>query len=128
MQSFSYKNKGFMAEIGKRTAVANIFGRNLHGLVAWMIWRSFYLSGLPTLKKKARVLTDWNADLLFGHDVTMIKMLAHRRSYFSDQGHNSSQKTMKPSEVGLSSPHMAQKNNNSFNSEREGKSHTTHAA
>lgn len=38
MESFSYKNKGFMAEIGKRTAVANVFGRNLHGLLAWMLW------------------------------------------------------------------------------------------
>ncbi len=80
MESFTYKNKGFMAEIGKRTAVANIMGRNLHGTIAWMLWRSFYLSGLPTLSKKARVVSDWTIDLVFGHDVAMIKLLEQRRS------------------------------------------------
>ena len=80
MRSFAYKNKGFMAEIGKRNAVANIFGRNLRGTIAWMLWRSFYLSGLPTSNKKVRVISDWTIDLIFGHDVTMVKILEQRRS------------------------------------------------
>jgi NADH:ubiquinone reductase (H+-translocating) len=43
-----------MAEIGKRTGVATLFGFKVHGFVAWWLWRTFYLANLPTIKK------NWN--------------------------------------------------------------------
>ena len=74
-ESFDYKTKGMMAEIGKRTGVATMFdGRiKLHGFIAWWLWRTFYLSNLPTKKKKLRVMTDWTMDLFFKPDVAKIK-------------------------------------------------------
>jgi NADH:ubiquinone reductase (H+-translocating) len=36
-----YKTKGMMAEIGKRTGVATLFGLRIRGCVAW--WRTYYL-------------------------------------------------------------------------------------
>lgn len=71
---FDYKTKGMMAEIGKRTGVAILFGRiKLHGFLAWWMWRTYYLSNLPTAKKKLKVMGDWTSDLLSKPDVAMIK-------------------------------------------------------
>jgi NADH dehydrogenase len=76
---FDYKTRGMMAEIGKKTGVALLFGFKLHGFVAWLIWRSYYLSNLPTLRKKARVLSDWTMDMIVSPDVSMI------RSYYLEK-------------------------------------------
>jgi NADH dehydrogenase len=70
---FDYKTKGMMAEIGKRTGVATLFGIRLHGFIAWWIWRTYYLSNLPTIKKKLKVMGDWTMDLIYTPDVAMIK-------------------------------------------------------
>ncbi|MGB6464434.1 MAG: NAD(P)/FAD-dependent oxidoreductase [Nitrosotalea sp.] len=71
--SFSYKSRGIMAQIGKRKGVGILFGMKTHGLLAWMLWRSYYLSHLPTFEKKLRVLTDWSIDLFFKPDITRLK-------------------------------------------------------
>ena len=62
-----------MTEIGKRTDVATLFGIKIHGLLAWWIWRTYYLGNLPTMNKKLRAMGDWISDLLFKPDVTMVK-------------------------------------------------------
>ena len=72
-QKFDYKTKGMMAEIGKRTGVAELFGYKIHGFIAWWLWRTFYLSNLPTIKKKLKVMGDWTMDLIYKPDVAMIK-------------------------------------------------------
>jgi NADH dehydrogenase len=72
-QKFDYKTKGMMAEIGKRTGVATLFGFKVHGFGAWWLWRTFYLANLPTLKKKLKVMGDWTMDLVYKPDVAMIK-------------------------------------------------------
>jgi NADH:ubiquinone reductase (H+-translocating) len=70
---FDYKTRGMMAEIGKRTGVATLFGFKVHGFLAWWIWRTYYLSNLPTMKKKLKVMGDWTMDLIYRPDVAMIK-------------------------------------------------------
>jgi NADH dehydrogenase len=87
-----YKTKGMMAEIGKRTGVATLFGLSIRGFVAWWLWRTYYLLNLPTTKKKLKVMGDWTSDLLFPPDVAMIK-----RSDTGDLGYP--QKT-KPTSMG----------------------------
>ncbi|HYZ49551.1 MAG TPA: FAD-dependent oxidoreductase, partial [Nitrososphaeraceae archaeon] len=72
---FDYKTKGMMASIGKRTGIGNLLGIEVQGLLAWLIWRSYYLVHLPTLQKKIRVLADWTLDMFFKRDVTMLKTL-----------------------------------------------------
>ncbi len=72
-KEFRYKSKGMMAQIGRRSGVAQLFGYNFHGFVAWWLWRTFYLYNLPTTDKKLKVIGDWTADLFFKPDMTMIK-------------------------------------------------------
>ncbi|HXH49157.1 MAG TPA: NAD(P)/FAD-dependent oxidoreductase [Terriglobia bacterium] len=66
---FVFKTIGLLAAIGKRTGVANIFGVNFSGFIAWWLWRTIYLSKLPRFEKKVRVALDWTLDLLFSKDL-----------------------------------------------------------
>ena len=73
-KEFNYKTKGMMAQIGKRTGVAILFGKiKIHGFLAWWLWRSYYLLNLPTSKKKLKVIGDWTFDLVFKPDVSQIQ-------------------------------------------------------
>jgi NADH dehydrogenase len=72
-KKFDYKTKGMMAQIGKRTGVATLFGTKVRGFTAWWLWRTYYLAQLPTTKKKLKVMGDWTSDLFFKPDVAMIK-------------------------------------------------------
>ena len=74
-----YKTRGTMATIGKRVGIAKIFGFKFTGLIAWWMWRTFYLSKLPTLKKKLRIIGDWSIELIFYTDVSMIKGYVEER-------------------------------------------------
>ena len=79
MISFDYKTRGVMAEIGKRTGVGDLLGLKVHGFVAWWLWRSYYLSNLPTIEKKVRVMVDWSIDLFFKRDVTRIRTFTEEK-------------------------------------------------
>jgi len=62
---FIYDTKGSMAKIGKTDGVALLFGHEFRGIIAWFIWKQYYLSTLPTNEKKIRVGLDWFVDLFF---------------------------------------------------------------
>jgi len=66
---FVFSTLGQLAAIGKRTGVAQMFGLNFSGFVAWWLWRTIYLSKLPRFEKKCRVALDWSLDLLFSKDL-----------------------------------------------------------
>jgi NADH dehydrogenase len=73
MKPFSFSTVGQLAAIGQRAGVANIFGINFSGFVAWWLWRTIYLSKLPRFEKKLRVALDWTLDLLFGKDLVQFQ-------------------------------------------------------
>jgi NADH dehydrogenase len=72
---FRFKTLGLLASIGRRTGVANILGVNFSGFVAWVLWRTIYLSKLPRFEKKVRVALDWLLDLVFSKDLVQFQML-----------------------------------------------------
>jgi len=72
---FVYESKGQMAIIGKRTGIASFLGMNIHGIVAWILWRNVYLSKIPTWDKRFRVFLDWAADILFDRDISRLKFM-----------------------------------------------------
>lgn len=69
VKAFRFAALGQLAAIGRRTGVANVFGINFSGFVAWWLWRTIYLSKLPRAEKKLRVALDWTLDLLFSKDL-----------------------------------------------------------
>ena len=77
-EKFVYTPRGQMAVIGKRSAIASIFGIHLHGLFAWLLWRTIYLSKIPRLDKKVRILLDWTIDLFFDRDIARLKVMREK--------------------------------------------------
>src|SRR5574337_101127 len=72
LKPFVYHNKGVMATIGKRTGVALLNGKKIRGFSAWLLWRTFYWSHLPTREKKIKVGFDWLLSLLFRADIMTV--------------------------------------------------------
>jgi NADH:ubiquinone reductase (H+-translocating) len=69
---FRYRSKGQLVSLGHRNAVGVALGVPVSGFPGWFAWRTYYLSRLPTLLRKARVAADWTLDLLFPPDVALL--------------------------------------------------------
>jgi len=78
---FSFRTIGQLASLGRRTGVAQVFGLQFSGFVAWWMWRTIYLMKLPRLEKRLRVALDWTWDLVFSKD--LVKFLSRRKQTIS---------------------------------------------
>jgi NADH dehydrogenase len=72
-RAFRYRPRGAMAAIGHRKGVADIFGVPLSGLPAWLLWRAYYLSQMPTLGRKLRIFVEWTWGMFFPNDITHLR-------------------------------------------------------
>lgn len=72
LQSFKFTGLGELASIGHRSAVANMFGVNFSGFLAWFMWRTVYLLKLPGIDRKLRVMSEWTFDLFFPRDINLL--------------------------------------------------------
>ena len=71
--AFAYRAIGKLGALGRRSAVAEILGVKLSGVVPWLLWRTIYLMKMPGLDRKIRVATDWFLDLILPPDIVQIK-------------------------------------------------------
>jgi NADH dehydrogenase len=71
-QPFRYKTQGLLATIGRRRAVAEVFGMRFSGITAWLLWRTIYLGMTPGGQKKVRVALDWTLDAFFSKDIVQL--------------------------------------------------------
>lgn len=56
---FAYKDRGVMATIGRRAAVAQVFGVQLNGFLAWVLWLTVHLVWLIGFRNRMLVLVNW---------------------------------------------------------------------
>jgi NADH dehydrogenase len=56
---FAYKDKGSLATIGRKAAVAEVGRVRMSGLVAWLAWLSIHIFFLIGFRNRAVVLFDW---------------------------------------------------------------------
>ena len=75
-RGFHFDSLGALCVVGHQTACAELRvpfvpGKFLRfsGLFAWLVWRGIYLSKLPGLERKIRVLMDWTIELFFPRDI-----------------------------------------------------------
>ena len=61
---FDYEPRGSLASIGHYDAVAEIYGRPVSGLFAWLLWRGVYLGMVPGFATKARIALNWAFDYI----------------------------------------------------------------
>jgi NADH dehydrogenase len=48
-------------------------GIPLSGLTAWLLWRAYYLSQMPTFGRKLRIFVEWTWGMLFPNDITHLR-------------------------------------------------------
>ena len=59
-QPFRFHDKGTMATIGRRAAIAELPGRiRLHGTLAWLAWLALHILYLAGVRNRASVLLNW---------------------------------------------------------------------
>jgi NADH:ubiquinone reductase (H+-translocating) len=73
---FRYQSMGEMASLGHRNAVGKILGIKVSGLLGWLLWRATYLYKLPGLDRKLKVFIEWNLDLVFPRDISLLDIRA----------------------------------------------------
>ena len=76
LRPFRFRSRGALCVIGHHTACAELTvpfvkekSVQFSGLFAWLMWRGVYLSKLPGLERKVRVLMDWVIELFFPRDI-----------------------------------------------------------
>ena len=70
---FRHRSRGSMAAIGHRRGVAEVLGVTLSGLPAWLLWRAYYLSQMPTAGRKLRIFVEWTWGMFFPNDITHLR-------------------------------------------------------
>jgi len=73
LASFQYSDKGSLAVIGRRAAVANVSGVHLSGLFAWILWAGIHVMNLFTFQNRLSVFVQWAFyDLTFGRGARLV--------------------------------------------------------
>ena len=72
-RAFGHVPKGMMATTGRLKGVAHAYGLSLSGLAAWLLWRAYYLSRMPTLGRKFRIWIEWTWGMFFAADITHLR-------------------------------------------------------
>jgi NADH dehydrogenase len=74
LEAMTYKTRGQMVALGRRNAVAEVFGRQISGFPAWFLWRSYYLTQMPLFEKQVRVVFSWTVDLIAPPTLVQLKV------------------------------------------------------
>lgn len=59
LRTFEYRDRGQMATIGRRKAVAQVFGLQFTGFLAWAMWLFVHLIQIVSFRSRALVLVNW---------------------------------------------------------------------
>jgi NADH dehydrogenase len=73
-RSFDFKGLGKMGSLGHRSAVAEVFGVNISGFLAWWLWRTIYLMKLPGWGRRLKVAVSWTLDLFLPAELVQLKL------------------------------------------------------
>ncbi len=73
-QPFQFKELGKLAALGHRSAVAQVFGFNISGFLAWFMWRTIYLMKLPGWGRRLKVAASWTFELFLPPDLVQLKL------------------------------------------------------
>jgi len=70
LKHFTYTSAGSLVSLGRWHAVAEIFFFRFSGAIAWVLWRSVYLSKFISKEKRFKIATDWIAGAFSLRDIT----------------------------------------------------------
>ena len=78
LRAFAFKGLGKMGSLGHRSAVAEVFGLQISGFVAWFLWRTIYICKVTVWGRKLKVATSWTLDLFLPPDLVQLRLGAAR--------------------------------------------------
>ncbi|MGE5762900.1 MAG: NAD(P)/FAD-dependent oxidoreductase [Mycobacterium leprae] len=82
MRPYAHEYAGSVASLGLHKGVAQVYGVKLRGWPAWFMHRTYHLSRVPTLNRKARVVADWTLALFFKREIVSLGSLHDPREEF----------------------------------------------
>lgn len=71
--AFRYRSRGMMASIGHLKGVAEVAGVPLTGWPAWLVWRAYYLSQMPSFGRRLRIFFEWFWGMFYPPDITHLR-------------------------------------------------------
>jgi len=71
---FRFVTRGRLALLGHRTGVAEVFGRAVDGIPAWLLWHGYYLSAIPSWRNRLRLLINWLLAELGGRETAQLRL------------------------------------------------------
>ncbi len=71
--AFRYRSRGMMASIGHLNGVAEVAGVPLTGWLAWLVWRAYYLSQMPSAGRRFRIFFEWFWGMFYPPDITHLR-------------------------------------------------------
>jgi NADH:ubiquinone reductase (H+-translocating) len=74
LKNFVYENMGTLAALGHFNGVGRVLKFKIKGFIAWWVWRSYYLSQMPRLERKLRIVLDWTVALFFSYDIVKLDL------------------------------------------------------
>ncbi len=74
---FAYKGNASFVNLGRYKAVGRVGGRKFRGFPAWWMARTYHMSQIPGVARKARAVIDWTASLPFRRDLAEVGSIGH---------------------------------------------------
>jgi NADH dehydrogenase len=84
LRPYKHAYAGSVASLGLHKGVAEVNGIKVRGLPAWFMHRSYHLSRVPTVNRKARVVADWTLALFFQREIVSLGALHDPRAAFEE--------------------------------------------
>src|SRR5262249_14356554 len=72
-RAFDFRGLGKMGSLGRHSAVAEIFGLQISGPLAWFLWRTIYLLKLPGWGRRMKVAASWTFDLFLPPELVQFR-------------------------------------------------------
>jgi NADH dehydrogenase len=72
--TFAFKGLGKMGSLGRKSAVAEVFGVPVSGFFAWFLWRTIYLMKMPGWGRRIKVAVSWTLDLFLPPELVQLKL------------------------------------------------------
>jgi NADH:ubiquinone reductase (H+-translocating) len=83
-KEYRHKYAGSVASLGLHKGVAQVYGIKLRGLPAWFMHRTYHVSRIPSLNRKARVVADWTLAFVFRRETVSLGQLHQPRNEFTE--------------------------------------------
>jgi NADH dehydrogenase len=84
-RKFGFRGLGQGASVGNRYAVAELYGIEIWGLLAWIVWRTLLTYYFPSWDRRMRLFADWVIWPIAGRDV--VQMAVNRAEDFDLHPH-----------------------------------------